>query len=196
MRDLWRIPERDGHWLAGLVDGEGCFFLSTTRTRRVRGGDRLYRCLIFEFKLALRADDMTTVRLAQELLEVGSLRVFQRGRSTSPNAKPLVTLVVYGREDIPRVIEFFRRFPLRSKKASDFRLWAEAFEHFENVRRATALNSVRKGTLGRKSKGKRRPIAGTERQRFRTIPDELWAEMDHYARLIVATREYREESAA
>jgi hypothetical protein len=177
------MTDAEGHWLAGLVDGEGCFFLSTNRTRTARGYDRLYRVLTFEFKLALRADDIATVTGARDLLGVGTIRVNKRGgRTTSTNAKPQARLVVYAREDIPRIIDFFTRYPLRSKKARDFVIWATAFGQLEEFIRETPLTNWSHG---------RKIVLSGKRRRFKTIPDELWAVMDKAANELRETRQYR-----
>lgn len=190
------VTERDGHWLTGLVDGEGCFFLSTFRTRGARGYDRKYRVLTFEFKLALRIDDLQTVRLARTILGVGTVSTVRRGDkakglSTSKNAKSLAVLTVYARTDISAVIEFFRRFTLRSKKARDFDVWARAFERLQKVTANTPLTAVSTGKVTRAAKT-RRPAAGTPRRRFKTIPDALFEEMDGYARQLRTLRECHE----
>jgi hypothetical protein len=188
--------EADGHWLAGLTDGEGCFILSTNRMRYARGYDRAYRCLAFVFKIALRADDIATLHQAQRLLGAGTVRVFQRsGKATVANAKPLATFTIHARADIPIVIEFFRQFPLRSKKARDYAIWSAAFEHLQLATTNSPLTSVRHETLDRPAKGPRRPVAGSTRRRFRTIPDDLWAAMDRYARQLDETRQYTETTA-
>lgn len=190
--------ERDalGHWLAGLVDGEGCFYLSTFRTRGARGYERKYRVLTFEFKIAMRGDDVDVLQQAHAILGVGRIEHRKRGISptTSQNAKPLAALIVYRRTDLPTVIDFFRRFPLRSKKARDFQVWAEAFERMAAVTHDTprSADSSRRGDVLRPSKtGKRRPTTDRPRQRFKTIPDTLFHEMHAYAERLRALREYQ-----
>lgn len=182
----------NGHWLAGLTDGEGCFLLNTTRVRSARGYDRKYRCLTFEFKIALRADDLETVQMAHALLGVGRVNVYRRsGRSTSRNAKPLATLTVYRRSDIARVIEVFRAYPLRSKKQRDFALWAAAFDRYSAALSSSPLLGLSSNSIVRPSLRRRRPLAGKQRERFRAIPDTLWNEMRSFQERIESIRQFK-----
>lgn len=192
LTDLRPDDVAEGSWLAGLVDGEGCFHLRTTRVRTVRGYHRRYRVLTFAFVIALRADDRATLERARTLLGVGHIGQNRRGHgpATSSNAKPLAALVVQARNDLARIVGVFRTYPLRSKKARDFDLWAAAHGRFEDVLKSTPLSAVRQGALSRASASGRRPLHGTTRQRFRTIPDDLFAEMTRYADAITKVREY------
>lgn len=188
------MTEADGHWLAGLVDGEGCFHLTTDRTRSVRGRGRRYRVLNFAFTLALRLDDRATLEQARKILGVGNIGVNRRGRgpATSPNAKPLAGLIVQKHDDLRHVVEFFRAYPLRSKKARDFAIWSRALDRFAAAIAATPLLSLSKGAIKRPTiKGVRRRPEGTARTRFRVIPDSLFEEMRGYAADLRRVREYR-----
>jgi len=109
--DEQKKESSDGHWLAGLVDGEGCFQIV-----RYHGGAQ-HRC---RFTLALRADDTAVVQRARDILGVGDVRFYP----CKTESRPLCTLVVNRKADIYHLLTFFSRFPLRSKKGLDFAHWS------------------------------------------------------------------------
>lgn len=100
-----------GWWLAGFVDGEGCFFIA-------RSG----AC---SFHIKLRADD-------RELLEriratIGHGRVVEKPR-TSATRHPQLHYVVSNKAGCLAIVDLFADFPLRSKKRRDFATWSAAVE--------------------------------------------------------------------
>jgi 2-polyprenyl-3-methyl-5-hydroxy-6-metoxy-1,4-benzoquinol methylase len=110
-----------GPWVAGLVDGEGSFTLTASNEERLS--------VQFVFSLGLREDDRETLEFAKRILgDVGSISTGQNQRIT--DAKPIVVWTVCGKREIAQVVEFFRTFPLRSKKARDFEIWSEAFNKY------------------------------------------------------------------
>jgi len=108
--------DQDGHWLAGLIDGEGSFILKAEPHVK------------FEFKLNLREDDWEGVERAQAILGVGSCYLHQN--NGPGNTKPSYTLAVTSRQECWQVAAFFSRFPLRSKKRADYETWALALAEF------------------------------------------------------------------
>jgi LAGLIDADG endonuclease len=193
------VSDRDGFWLAGLTDGEGCFSLHTSRRRNKRHPERRFRNVSFSFKIALRSDDVSTLIEIHRILGVGHVSKWEMKRGTvhvAANGKPyrghpLKAFVVHSRADIASVISFFRRFPLRSKKAKDFDVWAKAFERFNSAIAETPLEWVSLNVSSRISKVERRPLKGTPRRRFRMIPDTLYEELSRYACEIRNARQFR-----
>lgn len=163
-----------GHWLAGLTDGEGCFSFYVR--------DKGPNCYSYDFcfKIALRSDDMATVVLAREILGIkGSTYVVQRALGS--NGKPLATLRVQKKSEIRTVIEFFRKYPLRSKKARDFKVWTEAFEYYCGVISSTPIMHVSFAKMPRASAVKRRPLVGTPKAKLRRTPPEMVERMKQFA---------------
>jgi hypothetical protein len=104
-----------GHWIAGLTDGEGCFFLSIDK-RHTR----------LRFMISLRMDDRPLLEMVQKTLGFGAVYDSRRIHSTIPNGKPKSTFTCSTARECAAIVELFRRFPLQSKKARDFAIWAEA----------------------------------------------------------------------
>lgn len=105
------VDERFGFWFAGLVDGEGCFYI----------GER--NC---SFTIKLRADDADLLRWVRDQLggELGTLRF--TGVDVIGARRPQVALVVAARQQSVWLTRVFDAFPLRSKKARDYAVWREA----------------------------------------------------------------------
>jgi DNA modification methylase len=100
--------------LAGLIDGEGWFSIK----RHERGS---HSC---EFGLKLRADDIAILERAQKIVGAGNITVEDRDGS------PMARWLVGDREGVCTVVDFLTMFPLRAKKANDFRIWREAVEEW------------------------------------------------------------------
>ena len=107
------VSPADGGFLAGFVEGEGCF----TIPRQTRGYG--YRCVL---TLSGRDDDAD---LIQELATSTRLGRVTRvaGRSTS---RPRVRWSVVAKQDCRRLVELLHAYPLRGRKAGDFAIWAAA----------------------------------------------------------------------
>ena len=107
------VSPADGGFLAGFVEGEGCF----TIPRQTRGYG--YRCVL---TLSARDDDAD---LIQELATSTRLGRVTRvaGRSTS---RPQVRWSVVAKQDCRRLVELLHAYPLRGRKAGDFAIWAAA----------------------------------------------------------------------
>jgi hypothetical protein len=108
-----------GHWFAGFVDGEGCFEIA-------RNGDKGFRV---RFKIGLRDDDAEILRVSQAAVG-GHLEVrsHHKRRAEGHQHEDELRLVLSGRKACKPLVELFRAYPLRSKKARDFEIWADAVE--------------------------------------------------------------------
>jgi len=104
MDDLWCS------WFVGLVDGEGCFFMG------YRADDHAFPML--QFKLGLRSDDRPLLEEIYSKMKMGGLY-------DNPSQR-VCQWIVLKKADILALVDFFGRFPLRSKKSRDFKIWAKA----------------------------------------------------------------------
>ena len=114
------VPDDFGHWLAGFVDGEGCFLIL------VKTGDR---CIWCQLQIHLRDDDKNILHQIKEITGVGNIdkRSNQRRRDEGILEWNAITWRVQRIGDIIHVIiPLFEKYPLRAKKRRDFVLWARA----------------------------------------------------------------------
>lgn len=113
--DIDKIPEDIGNWIAGFVDGEGSFILR-------KQGDAA-------FKVGIRADDIDTLKLLKLTFGVkNKVAVYSnknrriKGEKVGDEAR----FQISNRHNIKtRVIPFFDRFQLRSKKAIEYAIFRE-----------------------------------------------------------------------
>lgn len=110
-----------GDYIAGFVDGEGCFDLQFRRdVRRERKNKPVYYGWKCQFVIVTRKDDEDLLKKIQTNLGYGAIYL-ARGDQ-----------VRYSVQDIDNLhnitVPFFRRNSLHGKKKQDFELWAEAIE--------------------------------------------------------------------
>lgn len=115
------------HWIAGFVDGEGCFFMAPVNRP---GGYRP------SFSVSVRADDSEIVQKMRDFLDVGTTHFY---RATSGSR--VIRWSVQAQADCQKLVQFFERFPLRAKKRNDFEVWARAVEVAANLRSGRANNT-------------------------------------------------------
>lgn len=112
------VDDGFGHWLAGFLDGEGCFSIKTQ--------SRGYAC---DLILWVRADDKSIIDEIVTRTGIGSV-VFRNHRPATPNqeyaAHPLVGWSVRRKPDCIALVSLIDRYPLRAKKARDYAVWREA----------------------------------------------------------------------
>jgi hypothetical protein len=114
------VPPDFGNWLAGFIDGEGCFRIHRHVSRR---GAVYYQC---RFLITIRHDDRPILEEIRRILGVGTLCVNRRQYARNENHKPVSILYVDCRAGAARLVEILDRYPLRAKKARDYALWREA----------------------------------------------------------------------
>lgn len=98
------------YWLAGLIDGEGCFTIKA-HTRGTHAPN---------FTLKMRADEEGTIRAIQRSAGFGTI---QHERH-EPNS--MVKWSVADKDGCQRLVELLDKYPLRAKKAMDYAVWREA----------------------------------------------------------------------
>lgn len=115
-----RVDAAFGHWLAGFIDGEGCF-----RIQRGLANRRFpyYAC---SFSLKQRDDDRALIADIVERTGIGTLR---EDRHRSGNSKPCVLWVADSKAHTEALAELLDRYPLRSRKLRDYLIWREAVEY-------------------------------------------------------------------
>lgn len=112
------VDDAFGHWLAGLIDGEGCFGIYASNAHKGHDDWRL------TFQLQLRDDDEPVLREIHGRLLIGS--VWRQVPNRPWDAKPTLTWGVYSRAHCKALAAILDRFPLRTKKARDYAIWRAA----------------------------------------------------------------------
>ncbi len=105
---------KDSDWLAGFADGEGCFWISRSRSNKHKKQPGQFR--IF-FEIALRQDD---VAVLYRLRDTFGGAISEYRITSGDNAKPAAQWQVAARKDILELIQYFDAHPLLSKKRRDY----------------------------------------------------------------------------
>jgi hypothetical protein len=100
-----------GHYVAGLVDGEGCFIIKAKRPRA-------------DFSPALRIEMHKADRPLLEHIQ-GQVGGTLKERTSPSRGGNTVLLEIVSREDCLRVIEILDAAPLRGRKKADYAVWRE-----------------------------------------------------------------------
>lgn len=127
------VPPDFGHWLAGFIDGEGCFSIE-----HIHRPSRTASCYACRFTLRLRNDDLPI--LENILLRTGCGKVVRykdKARAQWWNSKPAAIWHVFSKEDCLRLVALLDEYPLRAKKARDYAVWREAVVAWQGARRTT-----------------------------------------------------------
>lgn len=110
-----------GHYMAGLVDGEGCFHVH----KKTVNNCETYDC---QFSITLRADDRDIlVEMQKQLGGIGTLATRDRSEA---NAQ--VRYCISSKAHCQILRAALTVFPLRAKKARDFEIWAHALDAWVN----------------------------------------------------------------
>jgi hypothetical protein len=117
------------HWLAGFIDGEGCFAIKPANNGRGH-----FSCWQ---SIKLRADDEDILREICERTGLGSVSRprIDHGRAEI-NGSPSLRWVVATKQDCARLVCILDGHPLRAKKARDFAIWRQAVSVWCRVERA------------------------------------------------------------
>ena len=109
-----------GDYIAGFVDGEGCFALKFRRDIKYnRKNKPEYFYWDIEFAILLRADDKEILTSVRDTLDCGKV-----GR---PDKRGMVRYAVNDTHDLLyKIVPFFEKHQLYAKKKFDFELWKEA----------------------------------------------------------------------
>ena len=116
------VSKEFGYWFAGFCDGEASFGANM---------DSQHRYIpIVQFVITLRIDDEPTLQYIKEQLGFGEVYDHHINKKHRQGyiSNPTKAFHVNKKSDTAALVDIFRRYPLRSKKARDFEVWAEIVE--------------------------------------------------------------------
>ncbi|GAF94622.1 unnamed protein product, partial [marine sediment metagenome] len=100
------------NWLAGFIDGEGCFSI-------IKNGRSCWRT---EFAIKLRDDDTNIINIIHNQLLIGKVRHIKKTELGSPQ----VSFVIANKSDSLKLVRILDECPLRAKKKRDYVIWRQA----------------------------------------------------------------------
>ena len=108
-----------GHWLAGFIDGEGCFVIAKREDPKY--GAR-YQC---RFSVNMRADERPMLEEIVARTHIGRIEAKKADRK-SRRGNPQAVWMVTSQRECLMLVELLDRYPLRAKKRRDYTIWREA----------------------------------------------------------------------
>lgn len=139
MKDAIKISD---DYIAGFVDGEGCFALSVRRdVRHERTSKATYYAWKASFAICLRSDDHFILDEIKRRFECGSVTYTVKKATVRFQVSNVTELY-------ERVVPFFKKAPLYGKKAKDFILWAEAVGILNKYKVRRGRVNITKGLSG------------------------------------------------
>lgn len=121
------IDDAFGHWLAGLVDGEGYFYLGLASNKRARYP-------VMRLLIEMRDDDRAMLEVIQDTLQMGRIQNIPARHRTAKGANDSARLTIGKRHELLALCNLFEKYPLRSKKQRDAAIWCAAVRHWHQFR--------------------------------------------------------------
>lgn len=111
-----------GDYIAGFIDGEGCFYLTyRSEIRHERPGKPKYFRWTPYFAINIRGDDREILEKIKNTLNCGNIYALKRGE--------MAHYIIQNMDDLYiKILPFFNKYPLRAKKKHDFELWSDALK--------------------------------------------------------------------
>lgn len=104
-------PQVRPWFITGFTDAECCFYVGITKSTKVKTKWEVQP----SFKIELHIKDLELLRLIQNYLKVGNIKIF----------KDKATYYVNALKDLEIIINHFEQYPLLSKKHEDFLLFKD-----------------------------------------------------------------------
>lgn len=116
----YAIAPNDGHWLAGLIDGEGCFTMRHP-VKKHTAWDPI-------FTISVRDDDSFMIDELIRVLGIENVHIHidyrKAERRKGQNANPAVKLTIYDVHTLfYHLIATLKIYPLRSKKKNEIKVF-------------------------------------------------------------------------
>lgn len=114
-----------GDYIAGFVDGEGCFYLTyRSEIRYDRPGKPKYFRWTPYFAINIRGDDREILEKIKTTVNCGNVYMLNR-----KDGVKMAHYIIQNVDDLyTKILPFFKKYPLRAKKRHDFELWSKALQ--------------------------------------------------------------------
>lgn len=109
----------DNYWIAGFVDGEGCFHISINKIPEMSLGWQV----LPEFRIVQHEKDEELLHKIKEHFGFGNVKVNRKDyHGTRKEFR------VRGIENLNKIIAFFKKYKLHTSKRKDFEIFAEIIQ--------------------------------------------------------------------
>ena len=118
----------DALWIVGFTDGEGCFHISINKLTGMSLGWQV----LPEFRIVQHEKDEAVLYKLKEYFGFGDVKI----NNTDENAARK-GFRVRGLENLKKVVEFFKKNPLKTTKKKNFEIFAEVIQMMDNKEHLT-----------------------------------------------------------
>ena len=120
--DTLNTPALNPWWIAGFVDGEGCFSISFVKNSTTRFGYQVFT----EFVITQGEKSKSCLEDIMTYFDCGNIYINNR---TDNHNEPLYRYCVRSRNDLrSKIIPFFKKHPLRTAKLNDFEIFVQVVD--------------------------------------------------------------------
>lgn len=113
----------DFHWLAGFIDGKGCFMINVKRNQAKSSKGQCDK-VWWTFQITQHSRDTFFMQ--------SIIKYLNCGRVQNRKSEKAVDFLVYRLLDINKVITFLEKYPLQSVKQKDYKDFCIAAKLIEN----------------------------------------------------------------
>ena len=118
----------DAFWISGFTDGEGCFHISINRILGMSLGWQV----LPEFRIVQHEKDEFVLYKIKEYFGFGNVKINRTDHHGTRKE-----FRVRGLENLNKIIEFFRQYPLKTSKRKDFEIFSEVIEMMNEKKHLT-----------------------------------------------------------
>ena len=108
----------DAQWVTGFVDGEGCFHVSINKVREMSIGWQV----LPEFRVVQHERDQSVLEELRRFFNAGKVVVNHGSRKE---------LRIRKLSELKEIVSFFKRYPLKTKKEKDLKIFEQILELME-----------------------------------------------------------------
>ena len=135
----------DANWIAGFVDGEGCFHISINKIPEMSLGWQV----LPEFRIVQHEKDEDTLHKIKNYFGFGDVKVNRTDHHGTRKE-----FRVRGLENLNILIDFFKKYKLNTSKRKDFEIFSKVIQRMNNKEHLTkeGLDTIAKliSTMNRK----------------------------------------------
>ena len=129
MGDADNQQERlDALWITGFTDGEGCFHVSLNRISKMSLGWQV----LPEFRIVQHEKDEKVLHKIKDYFGFGNIRINRTDHHGTRKE-----FRVRGLENLNRLVKFFNKYPLKTSKVNDFKIFSEIIHLMNNQEHLT-----------------------------------------------------------
>ena len=139
----------DASWISGFTDGEGCFHISINCIPKMSLGWQV----LPELRIVQHEKDEHVLYKIKDYFGFGDVKVNRTDHHGTRKE-----FRVRGLENLNKIVEFFKKYPLKTSKKKDFKIFSEVIEMMNDKKHLTeeGLNHIAEliSEMNRKPKSK------------------------------------------